>query len=365
MCPEDRWDGAWSAWRQHLAEVILLQKFLTAPPGVLVDDPTTADIILVPILSQFVSTWFMFKQRERFCPRFFLEFLKHYTIPQTYGVHVFLFADHSSALPFHDPGGLNTLFAQEHTIFLSYGSEIGTSRHITIPSMIMDPDLLQPEPVEQKPRDIFILYSETVDCCHPVRRALYEALNSDLGHFICGTSCVVYPRYRASEYASVETHGLGTTSATDFNDAMRRAVFCPMGPGNYPHRVKLFHAILAGCIPVVFEFDSFLSGFKSWWKFFGAPHQFNVPFHDDVVYDFVVRVPCRENFTYASHALLFRLRDMPDEEIRARQDAMRKSRHLLAYNWNGSGPDAFTAIMERIGDFVNADKASSKYQMPS
>eukprot|EP00913_Durusdinium_trenchii_P000367 g337.t1 len=164
LCSEDRWDGSWSTWRQYIGEVALLQKFLTAPPEVLVTNASEADLILVPLLSQFLSNWWIFKQAARGCPRELLKYLKH--------------MDHGRP---------------------------------------------------QEP--------------------------------------------------SRQTHGLSQADQASFNDAMRRSIFCPMGPGDTPHRHKFYHAILAGCIPVLFDF-------------------------------------------------------------------------FMTFQWDGSQPDAFTAIMQRIGRFV-------------
>eukprot|EP00931_Biecheleriopsis_adriatica_P043126 TRINITY_DN24659_c0_g1_i1.p1 TRINITY_DN24659_c0_g1~~TRINITY_DN24659_c0_g1_i1.p1 ORF type:complete len:822 (-),score=125.82 TRINITY_DN24659_c0_g1_i1:59-2524(-) len=357
LCTEETWDGAWSTWRQYIGEAVLLQKFLTAPPGVLVDDPKDADIILVPLLTQFVSSWFVFKQVARGCPREILKFLKHLNWPATHGVHVFLFADHMINLREHDPAGLLSLFAMsKETLFISHGSEVGTTAHITMPSVLTDAELQPSALISESSveRDIFLVYSESPDCCHPVRRALYDLLTSDLGRMLCGSSCLVHKRSRASVGSeATATHGLANLSNLEFNAAMRRAIFCPMGPGDSPHRHKLFHAILAGCIPVLFDFASYWQGHRSWWKDFGAPYELTAPFPEDVPYeDIVVRIPCTMNYTDSALSMLWKMRTMSQEEIKHRQDSIRRSRHLLAFNWDGSTPDAFTAIMARITDFV-------------
>ncbi|CAJ1454165.1 unnamed protein product [Effrenium voratum] len=359
LCSERRWDGAWSTWRQYVGEVVLLQKFLTAPRHVLVDSAKEADIIVVPLLSQFVSSWLVFKQAARGCPRELLKYVKHLEWPQKYGTHVFLFADHMMNLREHDPGGMMSLFAlQAEIIFISHGTELASPAHITMPSVLTDADL-QPasEAAAASERDIFLIYSETVDCCHPVRKHFYEVLTSDQGKALCGETCVVETRTRskptdASE-RSRQTHGLSEAAMANFNEAMKRAKFCPMGPGDTPHRHKFFHAFLAGCIPVLFDFASYFPGHRSWWREFGSPYQLSLPFPEDIPYeDIVVTVPCTQNYTESSLQMLQRLKTMPSQELERRQELLRSSRHFLAFQWRGDSPDAFTAIMQRIGRAV-------------
>ena len=44
---------------------------------------------------------------------------------------------------------------------------------------------------------------------------------------------------------------------------------------------------------------------------------------------------------------------MEKEDIHDRQVAMQKIRDFVMYDWSGSRPDAFTALLDRIVDIVD------------
>ncbi|CAE7489705.1 cya, partial [Symbiodinium sp. CCMP2456] len=112
-------------------------------------------------------------------------------------------------------------------------------------------------------------------------------------------------------------------------------------------------AFLAGCIPVVFDFPSYMHGQRSWWMEDGSPFQLSVPFPEDIPYeDIVVVIPGTENYTQSAINMLLKLRSMSAEDIARRQGLLQDYRHFLSFQWDGSRPDAFTAIMQRIGRFV-------------
>lgn len=52
LCTEEQWNGFFSVYRQFATEVLVLLKFLAAPPGVLTTDPKEADIFVVPYLAK-------------------------------------------------------------------------------------------------------------------------------------------------------------------------------------------------------------------------------------------------------------------------------------------------------------------------
>ncbi|CAE7530009.1 GT13 [Symbiodinium natans] len=357
LCKEPHWNGAWSAWRQHMGEVVLLQKFLTAPPEVFVESADDADIILIPTLSQLVSSWYIFRQVPQSCPRHMLHWLKH--LESKRAAHVFLFADHLISLRQNDMGGLNCMPAlRPDNIFISHGTERMSPAHIAMPSIVAEPEL-QPSvilPADEN-RDVFLFYGETTDCCHPVRQHFYDVLTSDQGVSLCGPTCIVEKRWREPPHRGVEmskkTHGSSSGGAIDLIQVMQQTIFCPMGPGDVPHRHKFYQAFLAGCIPVLFDFPSYFPGQRSWWKEYGSPFLLSVPFPEDIPYnDIVVIIPCTENYTQSAINMLLKLRAMPVQDISRRQRLLRDYRHFLGYQWDGSRPDAFTAIMQRIGRFV-------------
>ncbi|CAE7529985.1 KIFC3 [Symbiodinium natans] len=342
-CSKTSWEGEWSAWRQHAGEVAFLQKILTAPPEVLVGSADEADLIVVPGLFQFASSKHMFRQLHRSCPRDIMKELEHlkFMLPEQ-TPHLFVFADHMNNLRESDPGGFNCYISRHpDNIFISHGSELSAPGYITMPPVVTESEL-HPWNSASETRETFLLYSENVDCCHPVRKYLHDVLVSDLGKAHCNSQCIV--EATQSETSTSETDGIDQTRA------MRQAIFCPLGPGEVPHRHKFYKAILAGCIPVLFDFPSYFPEQRSWWKEFGSPYQLSIPFVEVIPYeDFVVTVPCTDNYTQSALDMLWKMRSMSAKEITRRQDSMRKWRHMLAFRWDGEGPDAFTAIMQQIG----------------
>ena len=51
-CTEARWNSLFSVYRQFATEALVLLKFLAAPDGVLTEDPTKADLFVVPYLAK-------------------------------------------------------------------------------------------------------------------------------------------------------------------------------------------------------------------------------------------------------------------------------------------------------------------------
>ena len=58
-----------------------------------------------------------------------------------------------------------------------------------------------------------------------------------------------------------------------WSEELRRALFCPVMPGDNTFRMRLFHAMLAGCIPVVMLFPG-----GSWYRNFGPSVNSSLPF---------------------------------------------------------------------------------------
>eukprot|EP00439_Symbiodinium_sp_Y106_P024124 s926_g2.t4 len=344
LCDKTSWEGEWSAWRQHAGEVTLLQKFLTAPSDVLVESFEEADLIVVPGLFQFASSGHMFQKLVRRCPRDFAEELEHLNfMDPTQTPHLFVFADHMNNLRENDPGGLGCYITRHpDNIFVSLGTELSSPNHITMPPVVTEAELQPWSATAETTRETFLLYAENLDCCHPVRKHLYDVLASDIGQAFCNSKCIVDTISQAQSAAKA--------GGVDQTRAMQHSVFCPLGPGEVPHRHKFYKAVFAGCIPVLFDFPSYFPKQRSWWKEFGSPFQLSLPFFEVIPYtDFVVTVPCTDNYTQSSLDMLWKIRAMSSEEIKRRQEAMRKWSHVLAFRWDGSGPDAFTALMQQIG----------------
>ncbi|CAE7197358.1 KIFC3 [Symbiodinium sp. CCMP2456] len=308
-CDKTSWEGEWSAWRQHAGEVMLLQKFLTAPSGVLVESFEEADLVVVPGLFQFASSRHMFQKLVRRCPRDFAEELEHLNfMDPTQTPHLFIFADHMNNLRENDPGGLGCYITRHpDNILVSLGTELSSPNHITMPPVVTEAELHPRSSTAEMTRENFLLYSENLDCCHPVRRHLYDVLVSDMGQAFCNSRCIVET---ISPRSAVKAAG-----GVDQTKVMQRSVFCPLGPGEVPHRYKFYKAILAGCIPVLFDFPSYFPKQRSWWKEFGSPFQLSLPFFEVIPYtDFVVTVPCTDNYTQSSLDMLWKIRSMSSED---------------------------------------------------
>jgi hypothetical protein len=377
-CNEKNWNGAWSAFRAYSTEVVLLQRFLSAPPGIIVDNFADANIVIVPALSQFLQSWdFFWNGGARFCPRGLLAHLKldtNYTGAEHKGFqatqqnphYIFLYTDHLKNLFATDTHGIGALLDLPHIIHISYGSEIASARTITVPAVVTNREL-QPSTERRFPgaREHFLLFAESVTgvLYASIRKALYDYLLSDRGRQACSTggSCVVHRRARrvvhsqSADAALHESHGVQNLSNAEFDALMLSSTFCPVLPGDNPYRIKFYHAILAGCLPVVLDFPSYVPGLSSWWKPRGAPHIFNVPFPDRVDYSsFVVTVPWKDTPDFPE-MFLQRLLSMSAVNILDRQVAMERNRNFVLYDWSGSGPDAFTALLDRTVDILDDD----------
>ena len=184
-----------------------------------------------------------------------------------------------------------------------------------------------------------------------ISELLYNFLRSERGRQLC-TSCVVHRPIWADDLPTGSDQSESVPN-DKFDSLMLTSTFCLVVPGVTPFRLKFIHAILAGCLPVVVEFPSYLPGFSSWWKPRGAPHIFNVPFPDQTNYSaFVVGVPWRDAHDFPEYCLQ-KLLGMEKEDIHDRQVAMQKIRDFVMYDWSGSRPDAFTALLDRIVDIVD------------
>ena len=151
----------------------------------------------------------------------------------------------------------------------------------------------------------------------------------------------------------MSTHGLESISNEDFDTLMLSSIFCPVLPGDVPYRIKFTHAILAGCLPVVVDFPSYVRGLTSWWKPYAAPYVFNVPFPDKVNYPkFAVTVPWSDSDVFPE-TVLQTLLSIGPEEIQERQRAMEETRNFNIYDWSGTEPDAFTAVLDRFVDLMD------------
>ncbi|CAE7441571.1 KIFC3 [Symbiodinium necroappetens] len=135
-------------------------------------------------------------------------------------------------------------------------------------------------------RENFLLYSENLDCCHPVRRHLYDVLVSDMGQAFCNSRCIVERISPQSAFKAADAWG-----GVDQTKVMQHSLFCPLGPGEVPHRYKFYKAILAGCIPVLFDFPSYFPKQRSWWKEFGSPFQLSLPFFEVIPYTEFAQAP--------------------------------------------------------------------------
>ncbi|CAJ1392035.1 unnamed protein product [Effrenium voratum] len=354
-CTEQRWNGFFSVYRQFATEVLVLLKFLSAPEGVLTEDPTQADLYVVPYFAKsdcaesgnFGRDPCWGKCKCATAVKHLFNALPYFTW-QTRARHLFLATGDIKDLPVE---------IQAQPLLVSLGASL-CGGHVLVPSPNLDPDLQPKAKMETREasgrspeRHILAFWFGSVD--KEWRRRVVAQMQD----------------YQKSGDRPVIIHGIDGDYAardiwqTDANspqmvlEEMMRSEFCPVVQGDVPHQKRLFDAIITGCLPVVVAFPSHVPKQVSWWLPNGPPAERMVPFWDAVQYrSFVVEVPERE---VRAGAFMTRLLQMPSAEKAARRMAMRRARAQLRFDFQGTGPDAFTNLVQEVWQFLRTATASS------
>ncbi|CAE7368016.1 IRX7, partial [Symbiodinium pilosum] len=269
-CTEARWNSLFSVYRQFATEVLVLLKFLAAPEGVLTEDPSEADLFVVPYLAKTDCAesgnagrdpcWG--KCRCSTAVKYLFESLPHYSW-RTRARHLFLATGDIKDLPVEIQG---------QPLVLSLGASF-CGGHIVVPSPNLDPDLQPNGKLEQKEalgrapaRHVFAYWFGSND--KKWRRAVVGQLLQY--QQLQGTEKVVVHDI-GSNYEARDIWQTTADSPQMVLEEMMRSIFCPVVQGDVPHQKRLFDAVLTGCIPVVVAFPSHVQGLVSWWLPQGPP----------------------------------------------------------------------------------------------
>mmetsp|Transcript_178621 Transcript_178621/g.566824 ORF Transcript_178621/g.566824 Transcript_178621/m.566824 type:complete len:1064 (+) Transcript_178621:1-3192(+) len=339
-CTERGWTAWYSTVRQLGTEVVVLQKLLLSP--LLVDDPRKADFFVVPYFHALdcrLTTWRMHQwaPRCRFSdlPHDIWARLPHYS-SATASRHIFL----SST----EPHNMHITFVGQPQL-MSVGPRFGdgSAGHVLVPTLVTDEELqpgafrrhLVGAPAwEDRPVE-FLFVGSTSNIW---RRLVVEQL--ERYRSATGPDRVVLDVFRREPTAEEQF----PTSKTI--GVKRAARFCPCPPGDVTSvTVRFFDALLSGCIPVVISFPGML-GRPSWFRNGGPPVEWSYPWSRLIQWhDTVVEVPVE---ALRRGQLVEVVRSTSTERLAFISDYIVAIRHLLVFDWEGSGPDAFTALFTAL-----------------
>ncbi|CAE8642314.1 unnamed protein product [Polarella glacialis] len=347
-CTEAGWNGLFSVFRQFATEVILLLKFLAAPPGVLTSDAAEADIFLVPYLAKTDCAesgngrdpcWGKCKCAT--AVKHLFQELPHYSW-QTRGRHLFLATGDIKDLPVE---------IQAQPLIVSLGASF-CGGHIVVPSPNLDPDLQPKGALENREagnrapeRHIFAYWFGSND-----KTWRKKVVGQMLQYREEGGLRTIVVHDIGSNYETRDVWQTDAGSPQMVIEEMMRSVFCPILQGDVPHQKRLFDVMLTGCLPVVVAFPSHVPGEVSWWLPGGPPVERMVPFPRDIDYrSFVVEVPQEE---VESGRFMEALLKLPEQELKERRSAMLRARPLIRFDFGGSGADAFSMTLREIWRFL-------------
>lgn len=334
-------EGAFMCYRSMAGEVTFLAKLLSAPEGVLTENPAEATYFVVPFFS---STW-CFLAAPRGWVRCnhhrplnaLLPLLRHYNASTAHR-HLFLATDSTGDLP---------IDLQMQPLLLTYGPTPCEASHLIAPPPITD-ELPVPTAHDFGTKDLFLFARDGISN-RPFRREAIEELSrwqQRLPHLFA-----VGPRPTDDEPSGAPRK---QRSPGEWSLEMRRAMFCPVLPGDNTYRVRLFHAVLAGCLPVVALFPG-----GGWYRPHGPSVEMSMPFAmpggpERPFVDwrsFAVELPldpARQSFASWAKRLVPTLLQLGVEEVRARQRRLAGAAALLRWDLHGSRPDAFTALLDDL-----------------
>jgi len=358
VCTEQAWAGFYTVYRQFASEVLVLQKFLTAPYGVLTDNPDEADLYVVPYLvrSDCIESgnagkspcWGNCKCAR--AAKFLWAQLHHYNW-KTRGRHLFLATGDAKDLPVE---------IQATPLHLSLGASYCPG-HIVVPSPSVDP-VLQADGVFElrdasnmpPARHNFVYFFGSLQ--NHYRHVVMEQL---LSLQALGKKVVLHSLDVDLEaYERMDVWRSSSGPPASILEEMYRSVFCPVLHSDVPHQKRLFDAMLTGCIPVVIAFRSEVPGEVSWWQENGPPLHRMLPFWDAIDYrSFTVELLHEEVLRgQAADRLLM----ISDAELEERRMAMRRYRQLIRYDFSGSRPDAFSMIMQEVKTFLRKQEGQGR-----
>lgn len=142
---------------------------------------------------------------------------------------------------------------------------------------------------------------------------------------------------------------------------MQKSTFCAIPQGDLPYTHRIFDAIVAECIPVTIR-----TPLSTWYgtcdshyvkdtpksdRFVRFPCvNLTYPFPDEIPWrDIIVEIPKE---TFFNNGLASFLLSITQKEISAKIMLMRNIKELLVYDETGTTYDAFSAIMQKLCDYI-------------
>lgn len=214
-------------------------------------------------------------------------------------------------------------------------------------------------------RDTLIHLADTPDCCHQLRQYVYEELEEleklDAARSVSAAwqTKRIVRLFRRSRFGQSDSNVMKRPNSLigfeegDSLDVMAHSVLCPVLPGDHTFRVRLYQAILVGCIPVFPTFSAqYASNSTSFFRDNGVPWEDALPFIDRIDWQraaiFVPRESGMPDYSYA-HEFVEAMTRIKLVEIRDRQHYLDATvRQWITYDFQGSRPDAFTAALDAL-----------------
>ena len=356
------WGGAVALG--HMVEAMVLAKLLRAAevPGALTADPWEADLLVVPWLCSLSVGQRNGLGRPLSAFAGQLPFLaeprlrgKHLLVCSTEAVLpalTYAAEDLGDPRPGADPW-TRALLSDAAVFRLDLGARNpGDARHLIMPHSVWDPRFHsvpavigggQELPVDGQPRDVLVF------ACVGLRDGSnrFGRERNRIVRMLLGMRDAPWGE-PAPRDGGVDIVLLPLADALDWEEVHRRmasAVFCPSPPGdNADATPRFYHAVAAGCIPVMFAHAS-LHGGTSWHSNDGALFEDVMPFSDTIDYEkLVVQVPASVRDPKALYNFLT---SVTEEEIRAKQAYGATVGGLLAYDFSGSAPDMLSAVLRQ------------------
>lgn len=344
-CTELRAEGgAFAGYRPYAGEATFLAKLLDAPVGVIVDDPAEATFFVVPFLS---STWCFLGAPKCWVrcggqrPLNVLRPLLRYYNASTAHRHLFLGSDSTGDLPTD---------LQMQPTMLSYGPnpcDGDDAGHVIMPAPVTD-ELPLLGPREFLSKDLFAFAADGIGG-RPFRLEAIGELERWQQRF---PHLFVVARRATQEQGRAGPDAFRRSSA-EWAHEMRRAVFCPVLPGDNTFRMRLFHAVLAGCVPVVILFPG-----GSWYRNHGPSVERSLPFtvrhHGRQFVNWrglaveLPHYPEEESFGAWAKRLVPSLLQLEASELQERQRRLAEAAAVLRWDFGGTRPDAFTALLDEL-----------------
>lgn len=249
-------------------------------------------------------------------------------------------------------------FDVRESIFLTLGPRNAKSPahagHIVVPPAITEEEL-QPgnyradDPSRRRPKLLFLQVStQTTSRTSELRKQLVKGLQQHID--------------RADEHGDLARSRLdlvvmGEVRRVALSQAetvarLQNATFCPSPPGDLPFTKRFFLALLAGCIPVVYEFPG-----KGWWAEGYPSVEEAYPWPEleasaHRLQELVFAVPVSEVGRTAEL-----LAAVSESEIQQKRTAIAAVRNSFVFDFQGTAPDAFSMILSSVVRHANSTSA--------